>query len=296
MPSSEFFKTIDPYLYNVNLYYNKDYYKSFTNYYKVLVYGIDTLKYFIEYNKSKELNSTITTRADLYKQLDSGGMDEYQQIQYKIYWYEKFFRDFDIIKQQFYKEVTSPVYFKEISDSIGLLRNYYCVPDDSTLFVKDTDFQVQQSNNIPVPIGVGSSVYNKLRTNTVIVTTQLNFLNTILYRHNVSNIQNNFTYPNQAHGDNLVPDFFHIEKMKNISNESLEKSLRSYYGKLYELILFYENFNYGDYEKNLAKMEKGAIEINIENVTKKIDYLQQEVTGYVDTVNLYSRLAAQAVG
>lgn len=295
MPSSEFFKTIDPYLYNLNLYYNKDYYQKFSNYYKVLSYGIDTLNYFIEYNKSKVLNSTITTRADIYKQLDSTGMDEYKQIQYKIYWYEKFFKDFDIIKEQFYKEVKTPVYFKEISDSIGLVRNYFCVPDDSTLFVKDINFQVQQNNNIPIPVGVGSSVYNKLRTNTVIVTTQLNFLNTILYRHNISIIQNNFTYPNQPHGDNLVPDFFHTDKIKNISIESLEKSLRSYYGKLYDLILFYENFNYGDYEKNLAKMDKGAIEINIENVVKKIDYLQQEVTSYVDTVNLYSRLVAQSV-
>ena len=86
MPSSEFFKTIDTYLYNLNLYYNKDYYQKFSNYYKVLSYGIDTLNYFIEYNKSKVLNSTITTRADIYKQLDSTGMDEYKQIQYKIYW------------------------------------------------------------------------------------------------------------------------------------------------------------------------------------------------------------------
>lgn len=295
MPATEYFKTIDPHLYNVNLYYNKDYYQAFSNYYKVLVYGIDLLQYFIDYNKSKVIDNPIDSRVDLYKVLDSEGMNTFPQLQYKIYWYERFFNDLNLIKQTFFQQVENPVYFKEISDSIGLLRNYFTVPDDSTLLIKDTDFSVQFNDEIPIPTNVGSGVFNKLRTNTIFVTTQMNFLNTVLYRTNMANVQGNFTYPTQAHGDNLVTDFFHIDKMKNIAQESLEVSLRKFYGDLYELILFYENFDYGDYEQNLAKMEKGAIEISVEGVTKKISYLQQQVTSYVNTVNLYTTLTAQTV-
>lgn len=295
MPSSQYFKTIDPYLYNINLYYDKNYYQKFSNYYKVLVFGIDTLKTFIEYNKSKELNNTIAARVDLYNQLNQTEMDKFEQLQFKIYWYEKFFNDFTIIKEEFYSQTKNNIYFKQISDSIGLLRNFYSVPDDSTLPIKDTDFEIQFSNDITAPVNVGSSAFTKLRTNTIAVTMQLNFLNTILYRQNMSNVQDNFTYPTEAHGENLVTDYNHINKIKNIAKESLEKSLRAYYGKLYDLILFYENFNYGDYEKNLAKMDKGAIEIDIEGTVKKITYLQQEAQQYINSVNLYSLLAAQAV-
>lgn len=296
MPSSPYFKTIDPYLYNINLYYDKSYYEKFSNYYKVLIFGIDTLKDFIEYNKSKQLNNPITSRVQLYNNLNGSEMESYQQIQYKIYWYEKFFNDLEIVREQFYTQVKNNIYFKQISDSIGLLRNFYTVPDDATLLIKDTNFQVQIANNITLPINVGSSVFSKLRTNTVFVTQQLNFLNTVLYRQNMCNLQGDFSYPNQPHGENLVTDFNHIDKIKNIAKESLEKSLRTYYGKLYDLILFYENFNYGDYiNKNLAVMEKGAIEIDIEGTIKKITYLQQEAEKYVNSVNLYSRLTAQAV-
>jgi len=295
MPSSQYFKTIDPYLYNVNLYYDKNYYQKFSNYYKVLIFGIDTLKTFIDYNKSKELNNTIAARIDLYNELNKTEMDKFDQLQFKIYWYEKFFNDFSIIREEFYKQSKDNIYFKQISDSIGLLRNYFTVPDDSTLLIKDTDFEIQFANGIPAPVNVGSSAFSKLRTNTIAVTIQLNLLNTILYRQNMSNVQGNFAYPTEAHGENLVTDYNHINKIKNIAKESLEKSLRTYYGKLYDLILFYENFNYGDYEKNLAKMDKGAIEIDIEGTIKKVTYLQQEAEQYINTVNLYSLLTAQAV-
>lgn len=295
MPSTEYFKTIDPYLYSVNLYYNKDYFRAFSNYYKVLVFGIDTLQYFIEYNKSKVIDNPIDARVQLYKELDSTGMDTYQQLQFKIYWYEKFFSDLNLIKETFFQQVEDTIYFKEISDSIGLLRNYFCVPDDSTLLIKDTNFTVQTSDGIPLPVNVGSGVYNKLRTNTILLSTEINFLNTVLYRNNMSNLQENFTYPNEAHGENLVTDFNYIDKIKNISQEVLEKSLRQFYGQLYDLILFYENFDYGNYDQNLAKMEKGAIEVSIEGVTKKITYLQQQATQYVNMVNLYTTLTAQTI-
>lgn len=296
MPSTEYFKTIDPDLYNLNLYYDAQYYQKFSNYYKVLVYGIDTLANFIEYNKSKVIDDPIDARVSLYKTLDSKGMDTYKQLQYKIFWYEKFFNDIEIIKQQFREAVPKPVYFKEISDSIGLLRNFYTVPDDATLLIKDNDFTVQKAENIALPIGVGASVYTKLRPNTIYLTTQMGFLNTVLFRHNVSNVQGNFAYPNQAHGENLVTDFYHINKMNNMAKEVLEKSLRTFYGKLYDLILFYENYNPQDYtENNFARMPKGAIEVNIGDTIKKIDYLQQQVVLYVNTVNLYKTLGANPV-
>lgn len=295
MPDTEYFKTIDPYLYNINLYYNKDYYRAFSNYYKVLAFGIDTLKDFIEYNKSKVVDNPIDSRVQLYKNLDSADMNTYQQLQYKIYWYEKFFNDLNLIKETFFKQVQDPVYFKEISDSIGILRNYFTVPDDSTLLIKDTTFEVQLSDQIPIPVNVGAGVYNKLRPNTIFVTTEMNFLNTVLFRTSMQNIQNTFTYPNQAHGDNLVTDYNYIDKIRNISEELLETKLREFYGDLYDLILFYENYNPNDYEMNLAVMEKGAIEVDIQGVIKKITYLQQEAVTYVNMVNLYKTLSVDAV-
>ena len=291
----DFFKTVDPLLYSVDLYYDKDYYKKYSNFYKLLCYGIDTLQDFINYSKSKVTSDVIGNRTDLYKYLDSTGIAKYQQIQYKIYWYEKFFSDLQVIQDQFSKAVESPNYFRQISDSIGLLRNTWTVIDDSTQLIKDNDFSAQLASSLPLPTSVGSSVYSKLRPNTLHVTVQLGFLNTVLFRHNMSNLQDNFTYPNQAHGENLVTDFNHYNKIVNISKEVMEPSLRKYYGDLYNLILFYENYNPTDADCNLQVMPKGAIEVTIEDVVKKISYIQEEVTPFVNSINLYQRLVAQAV-
>lgn len=295
MPDSEYYKTIDPKLYSINLYYNKDYYQTYSNYYKLLVEGLDNLQPYIDYEKSLVLNNPVGERVKLYKNLDSVALDNFDQIQFKVYWYEKFFNDLSTIQEQFNQEVQIPNYFRHISDSIGLLRNYFSVPDDSTLPVKDVDFTLQFAANINIPTPVGSSAFTKLRDNTQNLIAQMMLLNTSLYRKNIEGIQNEIAYSNTAHGENLVTDFLWIDIIGTLSKDTLEKSLRNYFGKLYDLVLFYENFNYGDSELNLQQMDKGAIEIKIQGVTKKIGYLKDQVTVYKNSVDLYDVLGARPV-
>lgn len=295
MPDSEYYKTIDPKLYSINLYYNKDYYQTYSNYYKLLVEGLDNLQPYIDYEKSLVLNNPVGERVKLYKNLDSVVLDNFDQIQFKVYWYEKFFNDLFTIQEQFNQEVQIPNYFRHISDSIGLLRNYFSVPDDSTLPVKDVDFTLQFAANINIPTPVGSSAFTKLRDNTQNLIAQMMLLNTSLYRKNIEGIQNEIAYSNTAHGENLVTDFLWIDIIGTLSKDTLEKSLRNYFGKLYDLVLFYENFNYGDSELNLQQMDKGAIEIKIQGVTKKIGYLKDQVTIYKNSVDLYDVLGARPV-
>ncbi len=61
-----FSKTLSPELYDLNVYYEKDFYTLYSNYGEFLQEGIDTLDYFLEYNKSNVIFDPINNKVDIF--------------------------------------------------------------------------------------------------------------------------------------------------------------------------------------------------------------------------------------
>ena len=60
-------KTIDPVLYDLNVFFEKGFYNAYTNYgEQFLADGVDLLKYFLEYNKSNVIVDPITSKVNIY--------------------------------------------------------------------------------------------------------------------------------------------------------------------------------------------------------------------------------------
>src|SRR6056300_876986 len=90
--SYRYYKTIDPTLYDLNVYYEKDLYNSATNFSELLAQDIDQLNDFIQWHKSLVSFDPITEQTNIFKSLDESGLQKYTEIQYKIFWYERYIK------------------------------------------------------------------------------------------------------------------------------------------------------------------------------------------------------------
>lgn len=296
--SYKFFKTIDPLLYDLNVYYEKDLYEKATNFSDLLKEGTDILDDFIAYKKSLVEFDPIQSQTDLFVNLDQSGLEKYKQLQYKVYWYEKYLTAIEPVKKRFFKKLKSNIkIFKEISDSIGTLRNVDFLPDDSLLAVYDIDFDLVSTSPAEqlVPVNYNTNVQNKLSENTQLITGILSRYCTSTFRHNMVGITPPFSNSKDAHGSNLVVDYFHFDRIFKIARQDLETILIQFYGDLYDIIAFYENYEPASIQDNLQVKQKGAIGFTLEGLTKTTDYLKQEVGFYKNVlVNLQS-LSTQSV-
>lgn len=282
--SYKFFTTIDPQLYNLNVYYEKDLYEKATNFSSILSQGLDTLDLFLEYSKSLVKNDPYKIQSQLFEYLDQEGISLYEQIQYKIFWFEKYITSANPVKVKFNLSLKDKIkVFKEISDDIGLLRNVQVLPDDSLLSIYDVDFNLvtDEIADQLVPYNFASTLDNKIKPDSKILNQYMSRFNTSLFRHNMYQLSEPYSDSKEPHGSNLVTDYYHYDRIYNIAKEELESELTKFYGSLYDIILFYENYNPQDYEDdNLQLKQKGAILFTLEGLEKKTDYLKKEVGFY----------------
>ncbi len=279
--SYKFFKTIDPKLYDLNVYYDPNLYNSATNFGSLLIQTSDILDDFIQLHKSRVSFDPVELQAQLFATLDSSTLDKYNEAQFKIFWFEKYLTAITPVKERF-ASITNGVIniFKDVSDSIGCLRNVDYLPDDSILAVFDIDFNLASDELVSqlIPINYATTIQNKLSVNSKILTSYMSRFCTSTFRHNMYQLALPAADNMQAHGSNLVVDYQHYNRIYNIAKEELESQLTKFYGELYDIITFYENYQYQDVETdNLQFKEKGAISWTIEGIEKATDYLKQEV-------------------
>jgi len=278
-----FSKTLSPELYDLNVYYEKNFYTLYSNYGEFLEDGIDTLNYFIDYNKSNVIFDPIKSKVDIFEELDQGGLDSFDQIQFKVFWYETFITSMKEVQERFETKLGDKVkFFKEISDNIGQLRNVEFLPDESVLPIFDLDFNLSSDNleDQLIPINVHTTVVNKLRPQTQKMILQLSLLTNSVYRHNMYQIADGNSTSKEAHGDNLVSDYFHYERLYNIAKEDLEADLTKHFQEVYDLILWYENYNPQSLEFNRQDVVKTNYSMEIQDVERSVDFLKQEITTF----------------
>ena len=292
-----FSKTLSPELYDLNVYYEKDFYSLYSNYGEFLQEGIDTLDYFLEYNKSNVIFDPINNKVGIFKDLDQGGLDSYNQIQFKVFWYETFITSMNEVQERFKLQLGDKVkFFKEISDNIGQLRNVEFLPDESILPIFDIDFNLS-SDKIEdqlIPINVHTTVVNKLRPQTQKMLLQMSLYTNSVYRHNMYQINDTFSDSKQAHGNNLVSDYYHYERIYNIAKEDLEADLTKHFQEVYDLILWYENYNPQNPVSNRQDVDKSNFSLDVQNVERYVDFLKQEITAFQNIKSFINHLGVSS--
>ena len=294
--SSQYTKNIQPVMYDLNVFFEKGFYGLYSDYGEFLEDGIDTLDYFIDYNKSNVLFDPIESKVNTFKELDEKGIKNYSELQFKVWWYETFISSMKQVRERFELELGDNVkFFKEISDSIGLLRNVEVLPDDNILPIYDTDLNIASGNGTFAkeqlyPRNVASSVINKLRPETNLMISQMSIFNTSVYRHNMFPILGNISDSQDAHGSNLVSDYFHYARLYNVARGELESDLSKYFLDVYDLVLWYENYNPQSLEDNNQFIEKTNYELTVEGVERKVDFLKQEALIFENTKSLVNLL------
>ena len=296
--SYKFYTTIDPKLYDLNVYYEKDLYNKATNFGLLLAQGVDQLTDFIQWRKSLVGIDPIASQTEIFTTLDEDGLKKYSEIQYKVFWFERYLTSIAPVKRAFNKVLKDKIkIFKDISDSIGLLRNVEYLPDDSLLAIYDVDFDLVSEDLVEqlVPINFATSIENKIKPNSRILTAYMSRFCTSLFRHNMYQLAEPFADSKQAHGSNLVVDYFHYDRIYNVAKEELEADLTELYGDLYDIITFYDNYNPQDDTDNLQVKQKGAIEFTLEGLQKKTDYLKKEVGFYKNIASSLTTLGTESV-
>ena len=275
-------KTLDPVLYDLNVFYEKDFYSLYTNYEDYLVYGLDLLSPYLEYNKSNVIFDPIESKSLIYEELDQTpslmlpGPGLKQDIS---------FQAMSEVQFRFDEKLGDKIkFFTEISDSIGLLRNVNFMEDDSVLPIWDIDFNVSSDSfeDKLIPESVASSVVNKLSPDMQIMIKQMSLYNTNVYRHNMFAINDDISSSEEAHGSNLVADYFHYDRMYKLAKEELEADLALYFNEVYQLILWYENYN-----------PQNTINQNLEG-NFPVSLLKTHIKVYNNTASFINRLGVVA--
>jgi len=296
--SYKFFKTIDPNLYNLNIFYEKDLYSKATNYGLLLTSGIELLEDFIEYQKSLVGFDPIQQKTDVFKNINDSKFKKYKQAQFKVFWFEKYLTSITPVKNRLKLELEGKInLFKNISDTIGRLRNVEYLIDDSLLAIFDVDFDLTTDNfsDQLVPINYSTTIQNKLKPNTKLLTSYMSRFVTSTFRHNMYQLSEPYSDSKQSHGSNLVSDYYHYERIYNIAKEELESELSKFYNDLYDIILFYENYELQNEDDNMQIKDKGSISFTLEGLEKTTDYMKKEVGFYKNILTSIQILGVDSV-
>lgn len=278
---SNFKKTLDPELLKVNLFYKKDFYKKTSNYLDVIKNYESFLDSSIEFNKTLVSNDVITEQSKFFSNLDSKLSQMEPQL--AAYWIEKYNSSFQQVKNEVYLKIGKGTHYKTISDSMGILSrqdNYY---DDSIQYVSDIGGDTQVS-----PSRYGASSINKISPYTFLLMSELSKKTNIVFRKNISNIQNSVVKNDQSHGDNLVPDTVAQQRNAQISTE-LKQKIYADFKTLYPIIQHYCNYNPRRKIQNLQYISDANININVEGIPVSQDLLMNQL------VEINSKLTSQKV-
>jgi hypothetical protein len=249
-------KTLDPEILSLNLFYKKDFYNKASNFLSAVSNYSTQLQTAVDYQKTLVSNDVITSQAEFFNKLNKD-LDGYD-AQFAAYWVRKYNSTLNQIKTELAIKGGNNKYFKVLSDSvgsIGRIENYY---DDSTSLVSDVD-----SSNKVSPLRYGSSLFNKINPNSLMLHAEMSKKLNILFNKNINNIQPTIAENTTAHGDNLIPDIAHFQRIQsNIS--TINQKIQSSFGVVYKLIEHYCFYNPQNSTSNLQFAPNINITVDVE--------------------------------
>jgi hypothetical protein len=249
-------KTLDPEILNLNLFYKKDFYNKACNFLSTVSNYSMQLQTAIDYQKTIVANDVITSQAEFFNKLNSD-LDNYD-AQFAVFWVKKYNASLSRVKTEIALKGGNNKYFKVLSDSVGSLgriENYY---DDSTSLVSDI-----KSNNKISPLRYGSSLFNKIHPTSLTLHAEMSKKLNIVFNKNINNVQSVISSNTTAHGDNLIPDIAHFERIQsNISQ--INQKIQTSFGKVYKLIEHYCFYNPQSSTNNFQFIPNINITVDVE--------------------------------
>lgn len=251
-------KSIDPEMVSANLFFKKDFYKSASNYLDCIGNYQKELEVSLDWQKTYMANDPITSQVEFFKKLENGGFAGLK-TDFVVYWLDKFKTSYSEVQDKLRFEIGGGgTYFRNASDSVGLLARMTNYANNSTELLSDRDIQ-----NLPVPVLYGSSMENKISPNAKVINMSLSKATNTLFRYSSFNIQEKISENTLAHGQNLIPDYNHYERMMRIVN-NLTQKVRQEFKDFYRVLEFYSSYNASDPESNIQVVPPTVITTLIE--------------------------------
>lgn len=240
-------KTGMPKIIHNNLATSVDYLEKSTNLSKLIENYRKEIAIAYEYNKNLNSSDPIRNIAQFFSSLNEGidingeiiYMDDLSQ-EFQLYWIKKYLTSHKKIKEEFAKlnnVFPDDNYFQKLSDSIGLLAR----SDENTL---DTHIQMYETTykniNITAPFTVPAPHNNKLDQETKQLIHQISRAVNGNFRTNMSKMINVIATAEVAHGENLVTDYKHLQRVKSVGEELIQE-ITNELGVIYDVIAYIEN-------------------------------------------------------
>lgn len=269
-------RTLDPELASINLFYKKDFYKKASNYLSIMSKYSKELDYSIAYNSTKVNSNPIAAQADFFVNLQKN----FKQLdpQFQSYWTDQFNRATDEVKNQVRLKVGNSSFFRPLSDSIGTICKIENFLDDHSQYVADVG-----SNQIMTPLRYGGSTVNKLSPSTLQLIGELSKKTNTVFRKNLVPVTNGLATPKDAHGYNLVPDVYSFQQTQDIVT-SLHQKIQTQFGDVYNLIVYYSNYNTRSPSNNIQMAANANITVDVEGYPMNTDLLLNKLKEVKDNL------------
>jgi len=276
-------KSMLPKLADVNFSSKLDLLKKDSNYVELLNNIENQINIAVLYYNILQSGDPVTDFAEFYSTLNNKLFD-YLDSDFIEFWSKRYDSAIEPIKSLVEEKITTKKnYYKNISDSIGLLVNSDNKIDDSTAPVYDTTCGIYgPPNYIPVQLK------NKISPITKQVSKDLSTKTSSLMRVNLQYIY--FVSPNDspyqdstcAHGKNLVTDYnYYVNYASALKTFYL--SLVGYYSKFFEYVRYYNNIgnfsgcNLRDTSTNVQEMNNSVFQLKVEDGKPYVDLLLNEL-------------------
>jgi len=237
----------------------------------------------LQFQKALRSNDPITKLKEFFTDLNDKQCENLNN-DFIFYWYKKFQNTFKDV-QYIFNDKTD-VFFKDISDSIGIIANFASKYTDNVSPITD----MANYNNPPSQLPV--TITNKLSPNALSLYNKLNNLTSLVQKNNLINIQKvqsgqySLSYLKAdttiSHGANLITDLkFYQDFYKNLP--TLVDKISTIFDKTLSFVTYFSNvndktgYNSRNLTNNLQKISDLSFNSKIENVNFKLDILQKPI-------------------
>jgi len=227
-------KTIDPEMVSVNLFFKKDFYKSASNYLDYIGNLPKELDVHLEWLKTDYANDPIKAKTDFFKNLDLKSL----KTDFVVHWLKQYKTTYSEVQDQVRLEMgPNATINRNPSDCVGSLARMSNYTNSSTQLVSDRDME-----NLPVPALYGAGMENTLSNNAKIVNSSFSKASNSLFRYSSFNLQEKVSENTLSHGQNMIPDYNHYQRMMKSINDVTQK-LRQEFSDFFRVNEFYSNYN-----------------------------------------------------
>jgi len=276
-------KSILPKLADINFSSKLDLLKQDSNYVELMSNIENQINIAVLYYNILQSGDPITNFVEFYSGLNNKLFD-YLDGDFIEFWSKRYDSAIEPIKTLVEEKITTKKnYYKNISDSIGILINSDNKIDDSTAPIYDTTCDIYGAPNyIPVQLK------NKISPITKQVITDLSTKTSSRMRVNLQNIyfvspdNNPYQDSTCAHGKNLVTDYHYYTNYTS-ALKTFYLSLVGYYSKFFEYVRYYNNIgnftgcNLRDNTTNVQEMGNSVFQLKVESGKPYVDLLLNEI-------------------